>query len=193
MSGDVDKAIDRAVREMLDAEPRADLRARVVARIDAQSSSLQPPAAGFQLPAFSFGFAAVSAAAALVVLVLVLVLERRAEPPAQAPVIARTGTQQPAATRPSAQPTDQRATPIDVSAATAQGHLAPGVRAALVTAAVTAPDEQTSAIEPLGTITPIDMAPIAQSSIAPGPIAVRPLTTITDMQIAPLSPPDGRN
>src|SRR5438094_6243672 len=35
---DLDTAIDRAVREMLDVEPAADLRGRVVARIDGLSA-----------------------------------------------------------------------------------------------------------------------------------------------------------
>ena len=37
MSAEFDKAIDRAVREMLDVEPRADLQARVMDRIDQQA------------------------------------------------------------------------------------------------------------------------------------------------------------
>src|SRR5579862_4426698 len=91
----VDLAIDHAVREMLDVEAPMDLRATVLARIDGRAGSrARRPAAGFQLPALSLQrFAAVSAVAALVVLVLVLV--RRAEPPAQAPVVARAGSQRP--------------------------------------------------------------------------------------------------
>jgi hypothetical protein len=52
MSADLDKAIDRAVHEMLDVEPRADLRARVLAQLPAAGSRL--PASGFRLPTFGF-------------------------------------------------------------------------------------------------------------------------------------------
>lgn len=46
MTDRIDEAIDRAVREMLDVEPRADLRARVIDRIDQQArvASGFPPA-----------------------------------------------------------------------------------------------------------------------------------------------------
>ena len=81
MSADLDKAIDRAVREMLAAEPRADLRARVVARIDAR------PASSFQLPVASWvRFGALVGAAA--VLILFVTVARRSEPPARVPTIA---------------------------------------------------------------------------------------------------------
>jgi hypothetical protein len=52
MSADFDEAIDRAVREMLDVEPPADLRARVIAQLPASGSRL--PAFGFRLPASGF-------------------------------------------------------------------------------------------------------------------------------------------
>ena len=197
--GDLDRAIDGAVREMLDVEAPANLRARVVERIDGRGvSGVQPPASSFQLPAFSFQrLAAASAVAALLVLVLVFVLIRRAEPPAQAPLVARTGNQeQPALTGPSTKPTLQHAQPVDASseapAAPASFRDARTARTA-VAAASTSVDEQTAAIEPLSAITPIAVTPIAPSSIAPDSIAVRPLNPISEMQIAPLNPPDGRN
>lgn len=204
--GDLDRAIDGAVREMLDVEAPANLRARVVERIDGRGvSGVQPPASSFQLPAVSFQLpafsfqrlAAASAVAALLVLVLVFVLIRRAEPPAQAPLVARTGNQeQPALTGPSTKPTLQHAQPVDASseapAAPASFRGARTARTA-VAAASTSVDEQTAAIEPLSAITPIAVTPIAPSSIAPDSIAVRPLNPISEMQIAPLNPPDGRN
>ena len=44
MSDQIDDAIDRAVREMLDVEPPADLRARVIDRIEARPASVFHPA-----------------------------------------------------------------------------------------------------------------------------------------------------
>src|SRR5437763_12097432 len=76
MSADLDKAIDRAVREMLDVEPRADLRARVLAQLTAS---------GFRLPAFGWVLAPIAAAA---VIVLAVMLAPRSESLPQAPVVA---------------------------------------------------------------------------------------------------------
>src|SRR5579859_3838065 len=105
MSADLNEAIDRAVREMLDVEPPANLRARVIARIDDR------PAAGFELPASRFRRFGVlrvglviTAAAALVLMVL---LVRRAEPPAQRSVVARTGTVSPSSSTAHAQPSER--------------------------------------------------------------------------------------
>jgi hypothetical protein len=177
----LDVAIDRAVREMLDVEPPADLRARVIAELPA--SGFRLPASGFRLPAFSFqGFAAVAAAAAL--LVLVLVVARRSEPPAP-PVIAGAGVQPPfeRAPRPA---TETPATPATAA-------LSVAARAAVVTAAIAEEASPAGDIEPLKQITPIEVASIGQSNIAPDPIAVRPLIPITEVQIAPLNPPDRRD
>jgi hypothetical protein len=184
MSADLDKAIDRAVREMLDVEPPTDLRARVVARIDA------PPVAGFQWPVSSFQrFAALAIAAAL--LVLVVTFARRSEPPAQPRVVANGGGQQ---QRGKAMPQP----PIDVlvtqqRVATTARNTGARVPAGVAHAASIDAADAASAIDPLKTIAPIDVAPIAQSSIAPEPIAMRPLNPITEMQVAPLTPPDRRN
>src|SRR5262249_31013224 len=84
MTDKFDDAIDRAVREMLDVEPRADLRARVMARLPASGSPLPPP--GFRLAAVG-GVLAPLAAAALIV--LAIFLARRSEPLPQAPVVAQ--------------------------------------------------------------------------------------------------------
>jgi len=65
--------------------------------------------------------------------------------------------------------------------------------AAATIAAALAPETPAPAIEPLNTINPIEVAPIAPRSITPDPIGVRPLDPITEMQIAPLNPPDRRD
>lgn len=170
----LDLAIDRAVREMLDVEPPADLRARVIAEL---------PASGVRLPASGVhGFAAVAAVAAL--LVLVLVVARRSEPPAQPSIVSRGSDQNVPA---------PVATPMNVPIAPAATRVSVTARAAGVAAAVAEPSSPAGDIEPLNQIAPIEVAPIGQSSIAPDPIAVRPLTPITEVQIAPLNPPDRRD
>jgi hypothetical protein len=186
MSADLDKAIDRAVREMLDVEPPADLRAAVIARID------ERPASSFQLPAFSFQrFAVLVGTAAAVVLVLVLA-RYSAVPTAPPPLVARGGD------RPMVVPPALPQSPIDIPTtpegmAAAARNTVPHRPGGVVYAASidTAPDGP--AIDPLNTIAPIEVAPIAHRSITPEPIGVRPLDRITEMQIAPLSPPDGRD
>jgi hypothetical protein len=180
MSADLDKSIDRAVREMLAAEPRADLRARVVARIDAR------PASSFQLPVASWvRFGGLVGAAA--VLILFVTVARRSEPPARVATIAHAGEQRPVETRSSM---GQSAGPTQVASSAKSGPAR--VSASLVYAA-SSETQATAGIDPLTMIAPIEVAPIAQSSITPEPIGVRPLSPITEMQIAPLTPPDGRN
>jgi len=191
MSADLDKAIDRAVREMLDVEQRADLRSRVVSHIDGQRVGYQFPVASFQFPVASFRrFAMLVGAAAVLVLVLVLARHSGA-PAARPPVVARDGG------RPMVVPAQARS-PIDVpiarermAAATSDTgpHLPHGV--AYAASIDTAPGG--AAIDPLKTIAPLEVAPIAQNDITPDPIGVPPLNPIAEVQIAPLNPPDRRD
>ena len=182
MSADLDKAIDRAVREMLDVEPRADLRARVVARIDEPRSSFQLAVPSLQRFALVVGAAAV--------LVLVLVLVRRAEPPSQPPATA--GVQVPEKPPVVIGPQPPVGVPaVQTLATTAKSAVAQ--ESPRVAYAASADATAAAAIDPLKAITPIEVAPIAQSSITPEPIGVHPLDPITEMQIAPLSPPDRRD
>src|SRR5690242_6030977 len=91
--GKVDLAIDRAVREMLDVEPRADLRARVIAQLPASGS--RRPALGFRLSASGWALGSIAAAA----LILAMFVSRRNEPVVPQPrVIARADTRLPAPT-----------------------------------------------------------------------------------------------
>jgi hypothetical protein len=173
-----DAAIDRAVREMLDVEPGADFRARVIARLPAAGARL--PAAGSRVPAFGFRrFAALAAAVALIV--LGVLLARRAEAPAKPRVVAADQI------LPSPQPGPQ-----DVAAVPTAPRSAP-VRSTVAAASYVDPGGSEPGIEPLNSIGPIEVASIAPPSITPDPIGVRPLDPITEMQIAPLNPPDRRD
>ena len=84
----LDAAIDDAVRQMLDVEPPAGLRARVIDQLPVSGS--RRPASGFRLPLFGFGVALAAA-----ILVLAVLLPRRAAQPI-APVTVAT-TQPPSA------------------------------------------------------------------------------------------------
>src|SRR5205814_1502057 len=121
-------------------------------------------------------------------------LSRRAGPPAQPPRLAQAS---PIASTPTVAP--QRAGAPDaprvarVQHAPAAVHRAAAARRDTVVAAAligTGPDNATTDIEPLKTITPIQVAPIGERTIAPESVAVRPLNPITDVQVAPLTPPD---
>jgi hypothetical protein len=210
MSADFDKAIDRAVREMLDVEPRADLRERVMAQVTASGSRLPAsgfrlpasgsrlPASGFRLPAsgslldlvasgFSRNRVVVAAAAALIVLAVFLARREPVTPPA--PIVAHGVDRH----------LPSEAAPVARAPKTAPRPAAPRVvvvaRAAAprIVVATVADNVDTTGIAPLTTITPIAAAPIEQERIAPAEIAVRPLNTITEIQIAPLTPPDRRD
>ena len=82
MSADLDREIDRAVREMLDVEPAAGLRTRVMQRIE------EPVASGFSRKSpFSrkFVWLALPVAAAAAIVIAVLVARRAAPAPGLAP------------------------------------------------------------------------------------------------------------
>jgi hypothetical protein len=90
-----------------------------------------------------------------------------------------------------AQQTEPAAFPALTAAASQQTRRAQA--STVAAASVAGGADATTGIEPLKTITPIEVAPIGQASIAPEPIAVRPLNPIAEVQIAPLNPPDRRD
>ena len=186
MTDRFDDAIDGAVREMLDVEPRADLRDRVVASAFRRNQGTGV-ASAFRRKPFVF------AAAAAAVILLAVFVAGRSEPVApQAPVVAHAPDQQlpaeivapaPAAleTRPAAAAQPKISSrparrPQEVAAVSFDGD---------VGGAVT--------IAPLKRLAPIAIAPITQDSIAPADLSMRALDPINEVQIAPLTPPDRRN
>lgn len=196
MTDRLDDAIDRAVRDMLDVEPRADLRARVIAQLPEAGSRL--PAGGSRLRVSSFRLMAPVGAAALIV--FAVFIARRSEPIApSAPVVAHRGDLHlPMATPEVAPSTPSPSATIPPAAAPVRGGLrAPGASMrtprTVVAVSFDSGDDQTTAIEPLKTITPISIAPIAQDSIAPAEIPMHPLNPLSELQIAPLTPRDRRN
>ena len=200
MSADLDKfdklerAIDGAVREMLDVEPPADLRARVMRRLLASGSQL--PAAGSRLPAAGFRLPAVGwVLAAAAIILIALVVARRNEPVSPTPVIAhRADPWLPPESAGSA--TAQQHPPVSAAVGLPGTSAPPRIRGAARPGTVEAQDVAdrpgASPIEPLQSIAPITVATIEQDAIAPAAVSVRPLNTISEIQIAPLTPPDRR-
>jgi hypothetical protein len=181
MTDRLDEAIDRAVREMLEVEPRPDLRARIVERIETRRRGgprTTPPLRWLVAP---LAAAALIAAAVFVA--------RRSEPVPQAPIVATAPDRRlPAPPRVStAEPPEQPARPV--VAAPRPVRQAGGTVAA---ASFAGEASAAAALAPLKTIAPIAVEPIAHDTIAPAEVAVRPLNTISDVQIAPLTPPDRR-
>jgi hypothetical protein len=186
-----DDAIDRAVREMLDVEPPAGLRARVMARID------QPPSVGsaFRRKIWWIGLPLAAAAAILLAVNLpshhdspVTTSAGRSGPDIQLPAPAAPRSTPPSSTRTVVARADGRA---PRGAAARPGTPQRGTAAA-ATVAVSA-DDTPDTIEPLAAIAPIAVAAISSRSIAPATITVTPLSPIAELQVSPLTPPDRRN
>jgi hypothetical protein len=210
--GRLDLAIDLAVREMLDVEPPAGLRGRVLDRIDVLSTN---PVASAFLGAEALAKAArrkiwwiagpIAAAAVIVLAVLAPWRQtawRQTAPqvgPSASPSIAQVDpapgpppvtSQSPQAPRTALNP----APPITPAVALSGSRPSPrGIEDRLVAAAVAPDVAGTTAIDPLAPIAPITVAGTHPADIAPREIAISPLAPIAELQIAPLSPPDRRN
>jgi len=200
----IDLAIDHAVREILDVEQPAGVRYRVLRRIASPVASApvhpspvasapahsSPVGSAFRRKFFWLG-APLAAAAAIVLAVL---LSRGTERP-EAPVTVATSA--PRATRAVKSPVTSA--PATVPATTVERRNVVGrARRSIdrtVVAAATFDRAQAADTEiaPLNEIDPIRVTELTESPIAPAPIAVRPLNPITALQVAPLTPPDGRN
>lgn len=176
----INQAIDRAVREIVDVEPPSDLRARVFARIE------QPPAPGVRWARI----VAPLAAAALVVFSLVLWLPSRhasqvesaRNEPVHVPLSGNAGhVAVPAPERPRL----NVARPEPARVARAERVPLPAATANEARAG--------SEVAPLDPIAPIRIAAVAPTDITPEAISIEPLAPIAQVQIAPLTPPDGRH
>lgn len=167
-----DAAIDRAVREMLDVEPPADLRARVIDGIDRPYAFRR-----------WIWIAAPLAAGAFLVLAIVL----QPAPPRVVAVhqVARV------------QPLASRVTTAEQApeATVARGEAPRSSRSSSRRVATSTNTGRTDivAVAPIDPITPIHIADMRQSDITPHSIAIQPLAPVTEMQIAPLTPPEGRH
>jgi hypothetical protein len=189
--GRIDRAIDSAVREMLDVEPLPGMRGRVLQRIQTED----PTFFGRKLL-----WAALPLAAAAVVILSVLLPRQREQQPAPVATAVNTQPQNPAVAPPppSTAPRAPRTTPAieprpavvaqrvprPASAATARPD-----RVVAAAASFTASEPADGGIAPLEAIAPIEVAPVAPRALAQADIAMRPLTPITELVIAPLTPP----
>jgi hypothetical protein len=184
--GRLDLAINRAVREMLDVEPPAGLRGRVLQRI---SDSDRQVASGFSRRLL-WGAIPLGAAAAVLLAVL---LPRIGSEPAPPP-LSTVATARPVAAieAPHVAPLPRGVAPVAARTSAAEGIRRLTVEGS-VTAASFEPVPGGVDIEPLATIEPIRIAAVTPAAIAHQEVVVSPLAPIAQLRIAPLSPPDGRD
>ena len=172
----IDDAIDRAVREIMDVEPSAGLRRRVLDRLE------HPQSAWLTMPRLA-------AAAALVAIVFAAVLFRAGAPEPTVPsTVARVDPKPPVVeTGPAPRHSGPEVVDVPpVSSTPREKSLifpAPGTVAATSLAG-----DVNVAAEPLEPIAPIMLGDAEPSGIAPKPIAIEPLN-IAPITIAPIRPP----
>ena len=178
---EIDTAIDRAVRDLMDVETDAAFRARVTARLQRPRRLLLP-----RLAAAALTVAAVAAA---------VIWMRPSAPgaPASAP---KTEARGPIAVAPPQTETarSNRGAVLPTTAALSPTRARTAAEAIPRSAVVaTVADAPASTIAPLTSLDPIDVEPISQVSIAPSEIVVAPLTPISEMQLSPLDPLTARD
>jgi hypothetical protein len=182
----LDAAIDRAVRDMMSAEPRTDLRERVLAELTGA------PTRVVWWPRLAFGSAALAVAA---VAMLVLV-DRPADRPVERVAVATPPTA-PAPT-PAEAPTMPRtqSAPVDrdrarhggsESTPAARGRVDRPVQAASIEAGKAIEIEPMAPVEPLTPIEPIRIATLEAPQVSSAAISIPPIT-IRQIEIAPLTP-----
>ena len=162
---EIDTAIDRAVRDLMDVDADAAFRARVSARLQRRAPRLilRPLAA-----------AALTAAAIATAVVWMRPSSPGAPAAAPTPEIRGPGTVAP---RQPAGAASERPAVFPTAAAQAQARPAriaagPIPRGAVIAAVADAP---ASTLPPLTAIEPIEVEPISQTSIVPSEIVVAPL------------------
>lgn len=180
----MDAAIDRAVREIMDVDPDAAFRARVLAR-------LERGPAGWS--AWASGRMAMAGIGVALVLIAGVLLRTPAPHVAPGPQpIASTDVAAPRAAASVTPEPSSRATASAVPPAPPRRHevranVTQQLTRGLLTATV-ASEEPAERIDAVPGIDPLTVEPIAAPSIAATPLTIAPIASITAVQIAPLSP-----
>ena len=181
----LDEAIDRAVREMMNVEPRDDLRARVLAELGG------PPVRVSRWPRFAFGSMALAAAVLAVFLFAKRPTDRAVEHsvagalPA-APAAGPTATRSPVPSVIGREPVLPDGGPRKTLARTPAFEDRP-VRAASVDSAELMAADATAPVERLPAIEPIRISRLEDVPVSTSPIDIEPIT-IERIEIAPLTP-----
>ena len=182
-----DAVIDRTVREMMSAEPRTDLRQRVMRRIE-QTRERPSLRAGWTYAALAAGAAAIVAAAIL------WPREVQREPATTAPIARQT----PAPAGSQQTPTTPGNVPRIASAPprTARGPVDQQIpRGTIQAANLPVGDDPSAAaelppiggVEPMGAIPPIAVAAVPDEPISTSELTMKPLT-IDPIDVPPITP-----
>jgi hypothetical protein len=185
----LDAAIDRAVREMMSAEPRADLRERVLSELQ------DTPARTPHWPRLAFG----SAALAVAVVATVVLVDRLPDRPVERVAIStspatespRQGPVNPAPARRASAPVDRGRTRSDGpdGAPTPHGRTAitRPIQAASIDAAESIAIAPMMPLARLAPVEPIALSRLDASHIPVPIIDIKPIA-IEPIEIAPLTP-----
>ena len=178
---EMDTAIDRAVRDLMDVDTDSAFRARVTARLH------RPVRRAWTLRV-------AAGAVAMLAIVAALIWLRAPQPATRTEgTAARTERAVPSPTPGSADsnPKPAVAPSMTRSAKSTRQVAAPSIPRGTVVAAVA--EMPFTSIAPLGGIEPISVAPIAHTPITPSEIVVAPLSPIEEVQISPLEPRTARD
>jgi hypothetical protein len=170
---DLDSVIERAVRDMTSVDAPADMRARVLARLET---------AHIGFPWFRLATGVVLATVVIVTLVLVRSRDGGIAP---APAVRDAVQSAPDVTRPTA------ASVVRQPSTTVPPREEPGPRRVAAAVADESAEERLGYIDPLAVIDPIAVPAIEPESFAPLRISIVPLAPITEIQVEPLSPSGG--
>jgi hypothetical protein len=179
---EIDTAIDRAVRDLMNVDADAAFRARVTER-------LQRPARRAWTPRLAVG-----AVATVAIAVALLWLRTPTPPPATTTEGAASAERAIPPQAPAVAGSNPKATapvPMARPPASARTTAQPSIRRGTVVAAVA--EMPFTSIAPLTAIEPISVEPIANTPITPPEIVVAPLSPITEVQISPLEPRTARD
>jgi hypothetical protein len=187
----LDAAIDRAVREMMSVEPRADLRQRVMAEL------AEEPARTTLWPRLAFGSAALAVLVVLMFLFIKRPTDRAVEqtivgsqPPASAPGSTRGATGPATGTAPKTAdsgPVRVDGSPVRTGARRAIGEDRP-VQAASIDMAEPIAIEPMASVERLKPIDRIGFSSLEAPEVSATEISIKPIT-IERIEITRLTPP----
>jgi hypothetical protein len=179
---EIDTAIDRAVRDLMDVDTDAAFRARVTAR-------LHRPVRRAWAPRLAAG------AVAMLAIAVATIWFRAPQPATRTQgTAARTERPVPSQTLGVAEsePSREAVSPsMTGSPKPTRRMAAPSIPRGTVVAAVA--EMPFTSIAPLPGIEPISVAPLANTPIAPPEIVIAPLSPIEEVQISPLEPRTARD
>jgi hypothetical protein len=182
-----DAAIDRAVREIMSAEPRPGFKLRVLARLRAEPDATSP---GWAWPRVAV--AAIGAAA----IVFVIIMSRPADRRPESPPIAQTTPATSAAPPAEAPRLADRSKSSQTSSPMRDLRETPRAEPRVVRAASLIPLEAAEASHPENTVTsevssaiePISVPALQMAPIPTPHVEIRPLPALDRIAISPLSP-----